>query len=135
MMEEGIPESYLAIPFQLVRKTFSLVFDNEWKGRRLFLAMRGQTGMSESDVVAWGEQCRVGSESVMRSMRDKRILGATRMFIQSYAALVQPRGVVLFALDYDPPFIKPDVTLQVVNDSEGAGLHPAEIILYVKNAT
>lgn len=134
MMEEGIPESYLAIPFQLVRKTFSLVFDNEWKGRRLFLAMRGQTGMSEQDVVAWGEQCRVGSESVMRSMRDKRILGASRVFIQSYEALVPARGVILFALDFDPQFIKPDETLQVVNDSEGAGLHPAEIILYVKNA-
>jgi type VI secretion system protein ImpJ len=133
MMEEGIPESYMAIPFQLVRKMFSLVFDSEWKDRRLFLAMRGQTGMSEKDVVEWGEQCRIGSESVMRSMRDKRVLGAGRQFIQSYEALVPARGVVLFALDYDPQFIRPDESLQVVNDSEGAGLHPAEIILYVRN--
>lgn len=133
MMEEGIPESYVAIPFQLVKKTFSLVFDSEWKDRRLFLAMRGQSGMSEKDVVAWGEQCRIGSESLMRSMRDKRVLGANRQLIQSYETLVPARGVILFALDYDSQFIKPDEALQVVNDSESAGLHPAEIILYVKN--
>jgi type VI secretion system protein ImpJ len=133
MMEEGIPESYIAIPFQLVKKTFSLVFDSEWKDRRLFLAMRGQSGMSEKDVVAWGEQCRIGSESFMRSMREKRVLGAGRQLVQSYESLVPARGVILFALDYDPQFIKPDEALQVVNDSEAAGLHPAEIILYVKN--
>jgi type VI secretion system protein ImpJ len=133
MMEEGIPESYIAIPFQLVKKTFSLVFDSEWKDRRLFLAMRGQSGMSEKDVVAWGEQCRIGSESFMRSMREKRVLGAARQLVQSYESLVPARGVILFALDYDPQFIKPDEALQVVNDSEAAGLHPAEIILYVKN--
>ena len=133
MMEEGIPESYIAIPLQLVKRTFSVVFDSEWKDRRLFLAMRGQTGMSEKDVVEWGEQCRIGSESVMRSMRDKRVLGAGRQLIQSYESLVPARGVILFSLQYEPQFIKPDEVLQVVNDSEGAGMHPAEIILYVKN--
>ena len=133
MMEEGIPESYVAIPFQLVKKTFSVVFDSEWKDRRLFLAMRGQTGMSEKDVVEWGEQCRIGSESVMRSMRDKRVLGARRQLIQSYESLVPARGVILFALEYDPQSIRPDEVLQVVNDNQAAGLHPAEIILYVKN--
>ena len=133
MMEEGIPESYIAIPLQLVKRTFSVVFDSEWKDRRLFLAMRGQTGMSEKDVVEWGEQCRIGSESVMRSMRDKRVLGAGRQLIQSYESLVPARGVILFSLQYEPQFIKPDEILQVVNDSEGAGMHPAEIILYVKN--
>lgn len=133
MMEEGIPESYLAIPLQLVKKTFSVVFDSQWKDRRLFLAMRGQSGMAESDVVTWGEQCRIGSESIMRSMRDKRILGAGRQLIQSYESLVPARGVVLFSLQYDQQFMKSDEVLQVVNDSEGAGMHPAEIILYVKN--
>ncbi len=133
MMEEGIPESYFSILFQLVKKTFSLVFDSEWKDRRLFLAMRGQTGMSEKDVVEWGEQCRIGSESVMRSMRDKRVLGARRQLIQSYESLVPARGVILFSLEYDPQFIRPDEVLQVVNDNQAAGLHPAEIILYVKN--
>jgi type VI secretion system protein ImpJ len=134
MMEEGIPENYMAIPFQLVKKTFSLIFDSAWRERRLFIAMRGQTGMSEKDVVAWGEQCRIGSESVMRSMRDKRILGAGRQLIQSYEMLVPARGVVLFALDFDPQFIKPDELLQVVNDSESAGMNPAELMLYVKHS-
>jgi type VI secretion system protein ImpJ len=133
MMEEGIPESYIAVPFQLVKKTFSLVFDAAWKDRRVFLAMRGQTGMSEKDVVQWGEQCRIGSESVMRGMRDKRILGASRQLIQSYESLVPARGVILFALDCDQQFIKPDELLQLVNDSESAGMHPAEVVLYVKS--
>jgi type VI secretion system protein ImpJ len=133
MMEEGIPESYLAIPFQLVKKTFSLIFDSSWKEQRIFLAMRGQTGMSEKDVVEWGEQCRIGSESVMRSMRDKRVLGAGRQLVQSYESLVPARGVILFALEYDAQFVKTDELLLAVNDNESAGMHPAELILYVKN--
>jgi type VI secretion system protein ImpJ len=133
MMEEGIPESYMAIPFQLSKKTFSLVFESEWKDRRVFLAMRGPAGMSEKDVVAWGEQARIGSASLMQSMRDKRILGASRNLIQSYETLVPARGVILFSLEYDAQFIRPDEVLQLVNDSEIAGMHPAEVILYVKN--
>jgi hypothetical protein len=89
--------------------------------------------MSEKDVVAWGEQVRIGSASLMQSMRDKRILGAGRQLIQSYESLVPARGVILFALEYDAQFIRPDEVLQLVNDSESAGMHPAEVILYVKN--
>jgi type VI secretion system protein ImpJ len=133
VIEEGIPQSYMAIPFQLVKKTFSLVFDSSWRERRLLIGMRGQAAMTEKDVVAWGEQCRIGSESVMRSMRDKRILGAVREWTPTYESLVPARGTVLFTLDYDPQFIKPDELLQVVNDSESAGMHPAEMKLYVKH--
>jgi hypothetical protein len=69
----------------------------------------------------------------MRSMRDKRILGAVREWTPTYESLVPARGTVLFTLDYDPQFIKPDELLQVVNDSETAGMHPAEMKLYVKH--
>lgn len=135
VIKQGVPEDYLANRFHLEdkdKKTFSLKFDRAWKDRRLFIAMRGQTGMSEKDVVAWGEQCRIGSESVMTSLHDKRVLGAGRQFIQSYESLVPARGVVLFAVDNDPQFIKPDQSLLVVNDSESVGMHPAELILYVE---
>lgn len=135
VIKQGVPEDYVANRFHLEdsdRKTFSLKFDHAWKDRRLFIAMRGQTGMSEKDVVAWGEQCRIGSASVMSSLHDKRVLGAGRQFIQSYESLVPARGVVLFAVDNDPQFIKLDQSLQVVNDSESAGMHPAELTLYVE---
>ena len=69
----------------------------------------------------------------MLSMRDKRVLGPERNMIQSYESLVPARGVVLFSLKYDSQFIKPGEPLQLVNDSDDAGMHPAEIILYVKN--
>jgi type VI secretion system protein ImpJ len=137
VMKEGIPREYTLRYFQAADKqehAFSLLFEEEWQGRPIFLAMRGQAGMSEKDVVTWGEKCCIGSQSVMESIRDKRILGPARELIQRYESLVPPRGVIMFKLTYDPRFIKLGEPLLLVNQGIEARMDPAEVILYVKTS-
>jgi len=139
MMEQGIPEDYQRIVLEpghtdRQKMFFLRKFRPEWRDRALFLILRGPSGMAEEDLVAWGKSCCVASESVMQSVRQKRILGAARRHIQSYESLVPPRGDILFSLSNDPEFLKADEELRVVNDVEAGGkLCPSEIVLYVKN--
>lgn len=133
MISEGISEKYLGFPFQFSHGVFELSFDRDWMDRRLVLAVRAQAGMSEADLIKWGEECLIGSKSVIQSLRDRRILGAWRQYIAGDEDLVPPRGVVFFALKTGPEFIKPEEELQIVTISERArALRPSEIILHVK---
>jgi len=134
MTNEGIPETYLAIPFQLKDRIFSLMFEPEWATRRLVLGMRISTGVTEKEMIAWGDESLIGSESVIPSLRDKRIRGAQREFVETDRELVPVRGVLLFTLRPEPEFIKPAEILNIRNLGErGRTFSPLEIVLYVKH--
>ena len=133
MMNEGIPETYTAYPFKLKDRTFTLMFQEEWLGKRLVLGMRMPTGATEKDLIGWGDECLIGSESVISSLRDRRIRGAQRQFIENDQELVPVRGVVLFGLKPDGEFIRPGETMQILNFGERwKTLSPLEIVLFVK---
>lgn len=133
MVSEGISETYMGFPFQFAKGLFELSFDREWADRRLILAVRGQAGMSDEDLIKWGEECLIGSSSGIQSLRDRRILGAARESIAAEEDLVPPRGVMFFLLKFNPEFIKPDEALQIVTISERARKQrPAEIVLHVR---
>lgn len=136
MMNEGIPETYTPYPFQLKDRAFSLMFQEEWLGKRLVLGVRKPTGAAEKDMIGWGDECLIGAESIILSLRDRRIRGAQRQFIEKDQELVPTRGVVLFGLKSDPEFVRPGETLQILNFGERwKALSPLEIVLYVKRNT
>jgi type VI secretion system protein ImpJ len=134
MMNEGIPETYDAWPFELKDRVFSLMFAPEWVTRRLVIGMRITTGVTEKEMIAWGDECLIGSESVVPSLRDKRIRGANREYVETDRELVPVRGVLLFTLRPEPEFLKPGEILQIRNLGErGRTFSPLEIVLYVKH--
>jgi type VI secretion system protein ImpJ len=135
MINEGIPETYTPYPFKRKDRTFGLMFEDDWLTRRLVLGMRMPSGATEKDVVGWGEECLIGSESVVSSLRDRRIRGAQRQFIDKDQELVPVRGVVLFGLKPEPEFIRSGETLQILNFGERwRNLSPVEVVLYVKRS-
>jgi hypothetical protein len=68
-------------------------------------------------------------------MRDRRIRGAQRQFIEKDQELVPVRGVVLFGLRPEPEFIRSGETLQILNFGERwRNLSPVEVVLYVKRS-
>jgi type VI secretion system protein ImpJ len=136
MLNEGIPETDTAYGFKLKDRVFGLMFEEQWVARRMVLGLRSGGGISERELIAWAEECLIGSESVIGSLRDKRIRGAYRQFIPNDPELMPVRGVVLMALRLDPEFVKPGETLQVLNLSDrGRSLSPVEMVLYVKRAS
>ena len=103
--------------------------------RRLAISLRGRPGISPDELVQWGEECLIGSEDQLQSMKQKRILGARRDHIKRDGDLVPPKDVVLFSLKADREFIEPGKILQIFNRSAHRDVaRPVEIVLHVKNA-
>lgn len=135
MIDEGITSTYKVFPFHYQDGAYELTFDGAWMDKRLVIGMRGQTGMSEKDVIKWGEECLIGSKRKIPAMRANRILGARREQIEADEDLVPPRGVVLFSLKPDGEFIEAHEVLQIFNAGVRTGsLRPSEIVLYVRSA-
>jgi type VI secretion system protein ImpJ len=135
MTNEGVPENYTAYPFKRKDSLFQLLFDAQWAARRMVIGMRLGTGATEKEVIAWGEECLIGSESVFATLRDRRIRGAQRQFIEKDQELAPVRGVVLFNLRPDPEFIRSGESLQILHLGErGRAASPIEIVLYVKTS-
>ena len=134
MIDEGILESHTAIAFDLQNGIFSLFLEEPWMTQEIVIGIRAQYGLSEKDVLSWMEDCLIGSETVIESMKNRRILGASRQRIEGDEELIPVRGVILFAVTVDPEFIRPGKVLKIFNTAATkAGLEPAEIVLYVKN--
>lgn len=135
-IDEGIISTYKVFPFHYQDGAYEIAFDGAWMTKRLVIGMRGQTGMSEKEVIKWGEECLIGSKRKLQAMRANRILGARREQIEADEDLVPPRGVVLFSLKADPEFIEPHEVLQIFNAGVRTGaLRPSEIVLYVRSAS
>jgi type VI secretion system protein ImpJ len=135
MTNEGIPETYTAFPFKRRDALFHLIFEAQWAARRMVIGMRLATGVTEKEMIAWGEECLIGSESIFATLRDRRIRGAQRQFIEKDPELAPVRGVVLFSLRADPEFLRTGESLQILHLGErGRAISPIEIVLYVKTS-
>jgi type VI secretion system protein ImpJ len=136
MVDEGVPESYRALTFRFADGVFSLNFEPEYVNKRLVLGMRVPGGAGERDVVSWAEECLIGSQSVIQSLRERRILGAARQHVDRDQDLLPARGVILFSLRPDPEYIRQSEPLQILNFNDRPGsIRPLEIVLYVKQAS
>jgi type VI secretion system protein ImpJ len=77
----------------------------------------------------------IGSDSVIRAMRERRVLGAPRERIDREEALdvVPTRGVVLFKIEVNFDDIVPGERLSILSGDRGRREPPREIVLYVRN--
>jgi len=133
MSTEGVPQTYNAYPFRRKDRAFSLTFDPSWAGRTLILALRAGAGATQKEMVGWGDSCLIGTDVAL--LRDRRIRGAHRSFVEQYEELVPSRGVALYQLTMDEEFIRPGKLLQILNFGElGRVFSPIEIVLYVKRS-
>lgn len=146
-LEEGVPLGYKSIPFIYKASAdsgaegggaFELRFDGAWMEKRLAIGMKGPRGMTESDLVKWGENCLIGSESKIKLIGKNRVTGALRKRVDRVHALKQgphsasdivpADGVVLFSLTAEKDVIEADEILQIVNPD---GPRPSEIVLHL----
>ena len=128
VMDQGVPVSYKAIPFKYNEGAYELRFEGNWMKKQLAIGIRGERGMSEDEVVRWGESCLIGSQTRIGLLRENRIRGAVRKHAERVGDIVMPKGVALFSLMADESFVEPEKLLQIVNRE---GPRPSEIVLYV----
>jgi type VI secretion system protein ImpJ len=131
---EGLTSSFSSHMFAYRDELYEIKFESEWMTRRLVISLRGRPGISTDELIQWGEECLIGSQKHLQSMKQKRILGAARYHIKRDGDLVPPKDVVLFSLKADAEFIEPDEMLQIFNRSAHRdAARPVEIVLHVKN--
>jgi type VI secretion system protein ImpJ len=133
-MAEGVQQRYRIVSFTRDVNTFRLALEGAWLGSRtLILGVNGGKGLSEADVVRWMQEARIGVTSVLGSLQERRIRGASRKPVDRDDTLgVFPgRGVQLFHVGVDTEFMRPGEVLEILHPSPaGEGALPDQIILY-----
>ncbi|MBI2771781.1 MAG: type VI secretion system baseplate subunit TssK [Burkholderiales bacterium] len=127
-----VSQEYREQKFEYRHSAFELVLQPEWIGERLVVGLRGQP---EKDLIAWMEGAIVGSQSAYASLRERRVLGATRAPIESADELGvrSSSGYVLFAIQTNPSLTLPGQPLIISNSGENAAAQrPQEVVLFVK---
>tara|TARA_R110002110_G_scaffold175266_4_gene378747 strand:+ start:1765 stop:3111 length:1347 start_codon:yes stop_codon:yes gene_type:complete len=135
-MIDTVHESFRTLPFDLEENEFSVELQPDWIGDRLVIGARGQIGATEGDMIGWLNEALIGSSDVMRSLRERRILGADRRMIDAAdeMSLSPSRGVVLFEIKPSHQFVRPGEKLLITNTSDRVGVRrPSQIVLYVAN--
>lgn len=118
--------------FEFRHGAFELVLQPEWLGQRLVVGLRGQ---SEKDLRAWMEGAIVGSQSAYASLRERRVLGATRVAIEAAEDLGvrASAGYTLFAITVNAALTVAGQPLIISNSAESAAAQrPQEVVLFAK---
>jgi len=141
VIAEGISETWFTYRFQREGDYFVLPAKSGWgdalvAGKRvakasLVLGLRGPSGSTEKEMLAWGNSCVVGSRGAVPSLVTRRILGAARQHVEAADDLIPGKGLLLFELETDPEYIRLDEDLQVFDRRPDAML-PADVLLFVR---
>ena len=132
VLSKAISLSYQGYPFREDGGYYKLEFDGAWKHHRLVIGLRGQSGMSERDLLEWGQSCLIGSQPQFDALRRSRILGVERKRIDREGDLIPTRGMVLFSLAAESEYLEADKVLQIFNPGPSTDApRPSEIVLYV----
>ncbi|HTG86914.1 MAG TPA: type VI secretion system baseplate subunit TssK [Pyrinomonadaceae bacterium] len=127
-MDYGVPVAYKSFLFNYNEGAYELRFNSDWMKKKLAIGIKGERGMTETEVVRWGENCLIGSQNRIELMKTNRIRGASRQHAERVGDVVTPKGVELFSLIVDESYVEPETLLQIVNFETR---RPYEIVLYV----
>jgi type VI secretion system protein ImpJ len=131
-INDGISDAFHAIQFKYENGVFRGYFEAAWLQQPLVLGLRGQSGAPEAQVRGWMSGCVIGGETLQQRMRDNRILGAERRYIERKQGLVAKRGTILFEVKGDPRYLLPNETLELSNPVDPTGQsRPAEVFLFI----
>lgn len=132
-MVESVEQAYEAIPFQFERDAFRLRMKVEYDQSHAVIGAVGAPGSSESSLLSWVMESRIGTTDRMRSIEERRIRGAARENLEEDAdlGLVPSTGMLLFRIDLNPEFVTPGEELLLSHPAELQGRErPQEIVFY-----
>ncbi|NCG34064.1 MAG: type VI secretion system baseplate subunit TssK [Proteobacteria bacterium] len=132
-MVNSVEQAYEVIAFQFDRDAFRLRLRSAWSGTSAVIGAVGAPGATESSVLSWVMEARVGTADRIKSIEDRRIRGAKRTRIDSDddLGLVPSSGVLLFRIELDPEFVTDEEVLTLSHPAERQGRErPAEIVFY-----
>ena len=127
-----VSQEYRENKFEYRHGAFELNLRPEWLDKQLIMGLRGQP---EKDLLVWMNGAIIGSQSAYASLRERRVLGASRLPIEVAEELGvrSSSGYTLFAIAVSPTLTLPGEPLIVSNSTESASAQrPQEMVLFVK---
>lgn len=133
-MIEVIQENYSAIPFGQYDRVFSIELPPQTSDPTFLISLRGTPTFGSSDLLQWLNGVLIASESFLKKVRDRRILGANRNVIENDTdfGISPPQNGLLLTVNNDPEFIKAGEPLCLINLMDTEETRPQEIIFYTK---
>lgn len=129
---QEVSQEYREHKFEFRYGAFELGLRPEWLTQKMVLGLRGRP---EKDLIAWMSGAIVGSQSTYGSLRERRVLGAARLHIESSEELGvrASSGYTLFSIEASATLTLPDEPLIVSNSAESVmAQRPQEMVLFVK---
>ena len=129
---DEVSQDYREVKFEYRHGAFELQLKEEWMVDGLVVGLRGQP---ERELVAWMAGAIVGSQSCYGVLRELRILGADRSFVESAPAfgVRASAGFTLFEVHNSAAYTLPREMLVISNAAESANSQrPQEMVLFVK---
>jgi type VI secretion system protein ImpJ len=129
---QEVSQEYREHKFEFRHGAFELVLRPEWLDTQLVVGLRGQP---EKDLLVWMNGAIIGSQSAYASLRERRVLGASRLPIEAAEDLGvrSSSGYTLFAISTNPTLTLAAESLIISNSTESASAQrPQELVLFVK---
>lgn len=133
-MIDVIQENYVSLPFGKYDRVFSIELQPQQVDKRFLIAIRGTPSFGATEIINWVNGTLIASESFLKNVRDRRILGADRQVIynDNDFGISAPQDGILLTVTNDPAFIKPGEPLCLINLTDTVEKRPQELTLYVK---
>lgn len=130
---DGVEQSYAVVLFDKRDRLFSTQLANYEIKDHLYIGVKMGPGMEQSNLHEWMKDCIIASDSAVKAVRDKRITGATRDYVQNLHAigLIPAKNTYVFKVGIDHKHIFPNETLHIFNPADNPELRPSSITLYV----
>lgn len=130
---DEISQDYREFKFEYRHSAFEIVLQTEWMTPKFVIGLKGQP---ERELIAWMSGSIIGSQSAYASLRERRVLGAERVFIESALELGvrASSGFTLFSVQADTALTLANEALIISNSTESAtAQRPQEMVLFVKD--
>jgi type VI secretion system protein ImpJ len=130
---DEISQDYREFKLEYRHGAFEITLQSDWMSPRFIVGLRGQP---ERELIAWINGAIIGSQSVYASLRERRVLGAERISIESAPELGvrASAGYTLFSIQADSALTLANEALVISNSAESANAQrPQEMVLFVKD--
>ena len=126
-----LKQKYSIIRFTRNGNMFTLNIKPEWlQSSEIVIGIQRPFSVSSDDILTWISGLQIASESMIASMKDKRVLGAERRVLERGQYITQPAGMTAIAVKTSSAYIRIDEKLCLT--STVANIIPEEVVLYAE---
>lgn len=136
LITDSLERAYSVVLFASHDDYFSVKLQPEIMTQKIMVGLKSDGTMTEGELIDWMKDSIIVSETMLESVRVRRITGAPRRVMDNSEMndLMPGRGVVLFSIKTDNAFVAENERLYIFNPADTPDKRPAEAILYLRHA-